>query len=52
MTIDTPTRNLLEKYAPWLLVLLTVLLARRVLRSTFWSLFGMYWVLQATGMFQ
>lgn len=49
--IDTQTRSLLEKYAPWLLVLLTVMLAGRIFRKAFWSLFGMYWVLHATHMF-
>lgn len=49
MNIIQDARSTLEKHMPLLLGLLVVLLAGRALKKTFWTLFGMYWVLRASG---
>ncbi|WP_199099799.1 hypothetical protein [Dyella sp. ASV21] len=49
MNIIQDTRSTLEKHMPLLLGLLVALLAGRALKKAFWSLFGMYWVLRASG---
>ena len=43
------TRSTFDKYLPLLLGLLAALLAGRALRKMFWTAFGMYWALRATG---
>ncbi len=43
------TRSTLEKYMPLLLGLLTAWLAGRALKKIFWTGFGMYWALRASG---
>ncbi|WP_181302334.1 hypothetical protein [Rhodanobacter sp. PCA2] len=42
-------RSTLEKHAPLLLALLLVLLSARMLKKTFWSLFGIYMALHYSG---
>lgn len=42
-------RSTLEKHAPLLLGLLLVLLSARMLKKTFWSLFGIYMALHYSG---
>jgi hypothetical protein len=49
MNIINDTRSTLEKHMPLLLGLLVALLAGRALKKMFWTLFGMYWALRATG---
>lgn len=48
-TIVNDARSTLEKHLPLLLGLLVALLAGRMLKKMFWTLFGMYWALKATG---
>ncbi|HEY9133630.1 MAG TPA: hypothetical protein VIM98_17905 [Dyella sp.] len=43
------SRTTLEKYLPLLLGLLAAMLAGRALKKMFWTAFGMYWALRATG---
>ena len=43
------TRSTLDKYLPLLLGLLAALLAGRALKKMFWTAFGMYWALRASG---
>lgn len=43
-------RPTLEKYAPWLLAALVLLLAGKAFKRMFWTAFGMYWALRASGM--
>lgn len=49
MNIINDTRGTLEKHLPLLLGLLVALLAGRALRKMFWTAFGMYWALRASG---
>lgn len=49
MNIINDTRGMLEKHLPLLLGLLVALLAGRALRKMFWTAFGMYWALRASG---
>lgn len=49
MNIIDDTRGTLEKHLPLLLGLLVALLAGRALRKMFWTAFGMYWALRASG---
>jgi hypothetical protein len=50
MNIMNDTRSILEKHFPLLLGLLVAFLAVRSLKRTFWTLFGMYWAMRASGM--
>ncbi|WP_395681107.1 hypothetical protein [Dokdonella sp.] len=43
-------RETLEKYLPLLLIVAVGWLAARGLRKSFWSLFGMFWALRASGL--
>jgi hypothetical protein len=43
------TRSTLDKYMPLLIGLLAAFLAGKALKRMFWTLFGMYWALRATG---
>jgi hypothetical protein len=43
------SRTTLDKYLPLLLGLLAAMLAGRALKKMFWTAFGMYWALRATG---
>jgi hypothetical protein len=43
------TRSTLDKYLPLLLGVLVAFLAGRALKKMFWTAFGMYWALRATG---
>ncbi|BDU21089.1 hypothetical protein [Dyella sp. GSA-30] len=43
------TRSTFDKYLPLLLGVLAALLAGRMLKKMFWTAFGMYWALRATG---
>jgi hypothetical protein len=49
MNIVNDTRSTLEKYMPLLAALLVAWLAGKALKRTFWTLFGMYWALHASG---
>ena len=49
MNIVNDTRSTLEKHMPLLLGLLVALLAGKVLKKMFWTAFGMYWALHASG---
>ena len=49
MDIIDHMRSTLEKHMPLLLGLLVALLAARALKKMFWTAFGMYWVLRASG---
>jgi hypothetical protein len=49
MNVFNDTRSTLEKHMPLLLGLLIGFLAGKALKRTFWSLFGMYWALRASG---
>jgi hypothetical protein len=49
MNAVNDTRSTLEKYMPLLIGLLVAFLAGKALKRTFWTLFGMYWALHATG---
>jgi hypothetical protein len=49
MNIINDTRSTLEKHMPLLLGLLVALLAGRALKKMFWTVFGMYWALRASG---
>jgi len=40
----------LEKYMPLLIGLLVAFLAGKALKKMFWTAFGMYWALRATGL--
>ncbi|WP_199535660.1 hypothetical protein [Dyella psychrodurans] len=50
MNAVNDTRSTLEKYMPVLIGLLVAFLAGKALKRAFWTLFGMYWALHATGM--
>ena len=43
-------RSTLEKYMPLLIGLLVAFLAGKALKKMFWTAFGMYWALRATGL--
>lgn len=43
------TRSTFDKYLPLLLGVLAAFLAGRALKKMFWTAFGMYWALRATG---
>lgn len=49
MQVANDTRSSLDKYMPWLLGLLTAWLAGKALKRMFWTAFGMYWALHASG---
>ncbi|WP_198670150.1 hypothetical protein [Dyella sp. C9] len=49
MNIIHDTRSTLDKYLPLLVGLLVALLAGRALKKMFWTAFGMYWALRASG---
>jgi hypothetical protein len=49
MNTINDTRSTLDKYMPWMLALLSAFLAGKALRRMFWTAFGMYWALHATG---
>ncbi|GLQ51332.1 hypothetical protein ACFFJT_09015 [Dyella flava] len=49
MSAINDTRSTFEKYLPLLVGLLVAFLAGKALKRTFWTLFGMYWALHATG---
>jgi hypothetical protein len=49
MNIIDNARSTLEKHMPLLLGLLVALLAARALKKMFWTGFGMYWALRASG---
>ena len=49
MNIIDNMRSTLEKHMPLLLGLLVALLAARALKKMFWTAFGMYWALRASG---
>ncbi len=49
MNIINDTRSALEKHLPLLVGLLVALLAGRALKKMFWTAFGMYWALRASG---
>ena len=49
MNIVNDTRSTLEKHMPLLLGLLVALLAGKLLKKMFWTAFGMYWALHASG---
>ncbi|WP_445146769.1 hypothetical protein [Dyella sp. Tek66A03] len=49
MNIIDDMRGTLEKHMPLLLGLLVALLAARALKKMFWTAFGMYWALRASG---
>jgi hypothetical protein len=42
-------RNALEKHQPLLLGLLLAFLAGKALKKMFWTAFGIYWALRASG---
>ena len=43
------TRSALERHLPLLVGLLAALLAGKALKKMFWTAFGMYWALRASG---
>lgn len=48
--LSTPTRETLEKYIPVLLAIGVSWLLARGLKKVFWTAFGMYWAIHASGM--
>ena len=42
-------RSAFDRHLPLLLGLLAALLAGKALKKLFWTAFGMYWVLRASG---
>ena len=50
MNVVNDTRSTLEKHMPLLLGLLVALLAGKALKKMFWTAFGMYWSLRASGL--
>ncbi|MFZ0869175.1 MAG: hypothetical protein WAM90_00475 [Rhodanobacter sp.] len=50
MNVVNDTRSTLEKHMPLLLGLLVALLAGKALKKMFWTAFGMYWALRASGL--
>jgi hypothetical protein len=49
MNVANDTRSTFEKYLPLLVGLLVAFLAGKALKRAFWTLFGMYWALHASG---
>lgn len=49
MNVINDTRSTLEKHMPLLMGLLVAWLAGKALKKMFWTAFGMYWALRATG---
>jgi hypothetical protein len=49
MNVVNDPRSTLERHLPLLLGLLAMLLAGRALKKMFWTAFGMYWALRASG---
>jgi hypothetical protein len=49
MNVINDTRSTLEKHMPLLVGLLAAWLAGKALKKMFWTAFGMYWALKATG---
>ena len=49
MNIIDNSRSTLDKYMPLLVGLLVAFLAGKALKKMFWTAFGMYWALKATG---
>ncbi len=49
MNTVNDTRSVLDRHLPLLLGLLAALLAGKALKKLFWTAFGMYWVLRASG---
>ena len=49
MNVVNDTRSTLERHLPVLLGLLATLLAGKALKKMFWTVFGMYWALRASG---
>jgi len=47
--INNANRSTLDKYLPLLVGLLVAFLAGKALKKMFWTAFGMYWALRATG---
>jgi hypothetical protein len=50
MNVVNDTRSTLEKHMPLLLGLLVALLAGKALKKMFWTAFGLYWALHASGL--
>lgn len=48
-SLDPRTRDLLEKYLPWVVVALLVWLASKSFSKLFWGGFAMYWALRGSG---
>lgn len=49
MNVVNNSRSTLEKYMPLLVGLLAAWLAGKAIKKMFWTAFGMYWALKATG---
>lgn len=49
MNVAQDTRSTLDKYMPVLIGLLAAYLTGKALKRIFWSLFGMYWAMHASG---
>jgi uncharacterized membrane protein (DUF441 family) len=49
MNVINNSRSTLEKYMPLLVGLLAAWLAGKAIKKMFWTAFGMYWALKATG---
>lgn len=49
MHVVNDTRSTFERYLPLLLGALAVLFAGKALKKMFWTGFGMYWALRASG---
>jgi hypothetical protein len=49
MNAANGNRSTLEKYMPLLVGLLVAFLAGKAFKRMFWTAFGMYWALHATG---
>lgn len=49
MRVANDTRTTFERYLPLLVGLVATLLAGKALKKMFWTAFGMYWALRASG---
>lgn len=49
MRVVNDTRTTFERYLPLLIGLVAALLAGKALKKMFWTAFGMYWALRASG---
>ncbi|HEX7814397.1 hypothetical protein [Dyella sp.] len=49
MQTINPSRSTLDKYMPLLLGLLVAWLTGRAIKRMFWTAFGMYWAVRASG---